>query len=110
MPETKNLLEVRNLSVEFKTEDTIVRAVDNLSFDLKQGEILGIVGESGSGKSVTGMSLVRLIPDPIGKIVSGTANFSGTDLLKMPIDELKKIRGEEIGIIFQEPPKNTFLE
>tara|TARA_B100000900_G_scaffold239283_1_gene203348 strand:+ start:961 stop:2601 length:1641 start_codon:yes stop_codon:yes gene_type:complete len=103
MPETKNLLEVRNLSVEFKTEDTIVRAVDNLSFDLKQGEILGIVGESGSGKSVTGMSLVRLIPDPIGKIVSGTANFSGTDLLKMPIDELKKIRGEEIGIIFQEP-------
>jgi len=103
MSETKNLLEVRNLSVEFKTEDTIVRAVDNLSFDLKQGEILGIVGESGSGKSVTGMSLVRLIPDPIGKIVSGTANFSGTDLLKMPIDELKKIRGEEIGIIFQEP-------
>ena len=103
MSETKNLLEVRNLSVEFKTEDTIVRAVDNLSFDLKQGEILGIVGESGSGKSVTGMSLVRLIPDPIGKIVSGTANFSGTDLLKIPIDELKKIRGEEIGIIFQEP-------
>ena len=103
MPETKNLLEVRNLSVEFKTEDTIVRAVDNLSFDLKQGEILGIVGESGSGKSVTGMSLVRLIPDPIGKIVSGTANFCGTDLLQMPIDELKKIRGEEIGIIFQEP-------
>ena len=103
MPETKNLLEVRNLSVEFKTEDTIVRAVDNLSFDLKQGEILGIVGESGSGKSVTGMSLVRLIPDPIGKIVSGTTNFCGTDLLQMPIDELKKIRGEEIGIIFQEP-------
>ena len=103
MPETENLLEVRNLSVEFKTEDTIVRAVDNLSFDLKQGEILGIVGESGSGKSVTGMSLVRLIPDPIGKIVSGTTNFCGTDLLQMPIDELKKIRGEEIGIIFQEP-------
>ena len=102
-PETENLLEVRNLSVEFKTEDTIVRAVDNLSFDLKQGEILGIVGESGSGKSVTGMSLVRLIPDPIGKIVSGTANFRGADLLQMPIDELKKIRGEEIGIIFQEP-------
>jgi len=102
-PETENLLEVRNLSVEFKTEDTIVRAVDNLSFDLKQGEILGIVGESGSGKSVTGMSLVRLIPDPIGKIVSGMANFRGADLLQMPIDELKKIRGEEIGIIFQEP-------
>jgi ABC-type microcin C transport system duplicated ATPase subunit YejF len=102
-PETENLLEVRNLSVEFKTEDTIVRAVDNLSFDLKKGEILGIVGESGSGKSVTGMSLVRLIPDPIGKIVSGTANFRGADLLQMPIDELKKIRGEEIGIIFQEP-------
>lgn len=101
--EANNLLEVRNLSVEFKTEDSIVRAVNNLSFDLKQGEILGIVGESGSGKSVTGMSLVRLIPDPIGKIVSGTAKFRGADLLQMPIDELKRIRGEEIGIIFQEP-------
>ena len=100
---TENILEVRNLSVEFKTEDTVVRAVDNLSFDLKSGEIFGIVGESGSGKSVTGMSLIRLIPDPIGKIVSGEALFRGKDLLQMPIEELKRIRGKEIGIIFQEP-------
>ncbi len=98
-----NILEVRGLSVEFKTEDALVRAVDNLSFDLKKGEILGIVGESGSGKSVTGMSLLRLIPDPIGKIVSGTAHYKGRDLLQAPIEELKKIRGNEIGIIFQEP-------
>lgn len=104
MSETpENILEVRNLSVEFKTEDQTVRAVDDLSFDLRTGEIFGIVGESGSGKSVTGMSLIRLIPDPIGKIVSGTALFRGRDLLQMPIDELKRIRGKEIGIIFQEP-------
>ena len=101
--EQDNLLEVRNLSVEFKTEDATVRAVDDLSFDLRKGEVLGIVGESGSGKSVTGMSLIRLIPDPIGKIVSGTAKFRGADLLQMPIDELKAVRGKEIGIIFQEP-------
>lgn len=99
----KAILEVRDLVVEFKTDDALVRAVDSLSFDLFEGEILGIVGESGSGKSVTGMSLLRLLPDPIGKIVSGTANFRGKDLFQIPIAELKKIRGHEIGIIFQEP-------
>ena len=101
--ESEKILQVRNLSVEFKTEDKVVRAVRGLSFDLKRGEILGIVGESGSGKSVTGMSLIRLIPDPIGRIVSGEALFNGRDLLKMPVDELSHIRGNEIGIIFQEP-------
>lgn len=99
----KKLLEVADLSVEFQTEDYVVRAVDSLSFDLGKGEILGIVGESGSGKTVTGMSLLRLIPEPIGKITDGRANFKGRDLLKIPIDELKKVRGREIGIIFQEP-------
>ena len=101
--ESEKILQVRNLSVEFKTEDKVVRAVRGLSFDLKRGEILGIVGESGSGKSVTGMSLIRLIPDPIGRIVSGEALFNGRDLLKMPVEELSHIRGNEIGIIFQEP-------
>lgn len=99
----KRLLEVCGLTVEFKTEDETVRAVDDLSFHLDEGEILGVVGESGSGKSVTGMSLLRLIPDPIGKIVAGSAEFRGDDLLKMPIEALKRVRGNEIGIIFQEP-------
>lgn len=98
-----NILEVEGLSVEFRTEDATVRAVNDLSFNLREGEILGIVGESGSGKSVTGMSLLRLIPTPVGKIVSGSALFRGKDLLSMPIEELIKIRGKEIGIIFQEP-------
>ena len=100
---SENILEVRNLTVDFTTEDATVRAVDGLSFELKKGEIFGIVGESGSGKSVTGMSLLRLIPDPIGKIVSGEALFRGQDLLRIPIDELKRVRGRGIGIIFQEP-------
>ena len=104
MSETGNtILDVSNLSVEFRTEDETVRAVNDMSFSLVEGEILGVVGESGSGKSVTGMSLLRLIPDPIGKIVSGKALFRGEDLLQMPIDALKRIRGKEIGIIFQEP-------
>ncbi len=104
MIETNRIvLEVKELSVEFKTEDAQVRAVDKLSFDLKKGEILGIVGESGSGKSVTGMSLLRLIPEPVGKIVGGQALFKGDDLLKMPIERLTKVRGKGIGIIFQEP-------
>ena len=101
--EASKVLEVKGLTVEFKTEDQTVRAVDDLSFDLREGEILGIVGESGSGKSVTGLSLLRLIPSPIGKIVAGEALFKGRDLLSMPIEELVKIRGKEIGIIFQEP-------
>jgi len=99
----QHLLEVRDLSVEFKTDDQIVSAVEGLSFELRRGEILGIVGESGSGKSVTGLSLLRLIPHPIGRIVSGTALFKGEDLLSMPIRRLRKVRGREIGIIFQEP-------
>ena len=104
MSETGNtILDVSNLSVEFRTEDETVRAVNDMSFSLVEGEILGVVGESGSGKSVTGMSLLRLIPDPIGKIVSGKALFRGEALLQMPIDALKRIRGKEIGIIFQEP-------
>ncbi|MDQ8202756.1 ABC transporter ATP-binding protein [Pelagicoccus sp. SDUM812003] len=104
MSESKEkLLVVEDLNIEFRTEDQIVRAVDGLSFHVNEGEILGIVGESGSGKSVTGMSLLRLIPVPIGRIVSGRALFRGRDLLSLPIKELKSIRGKEIGIIFQEP-------
>jgi len=102
-PQAEPLLEVVDLSVEFRSEDETVRAVDSLSFQIGRGEILGIVGESGSGKSVTGLSLLRLIPAPIGRIVGGQAFFRGQDLLSMPIERLRRIRGQEIGIIFQEP-------
>lgn len=79
------------------------KAVDNVSFDVYEGEVLGIVGESGSGKSVTAYSITRLIPDPPGKIVSGEVIYKGKDLLKITFDEMKNYRGKEIAMIFQEP-------
>ena len=100
---TQNLLSVDNLSVTFQTEASTVTAVRNVSFDINEGEILGLVGESGSGKSVTGMSLLRLIPTPPGRIESGSVRLGDRDLLHLPIDELRQVRGKEIGIIFQEP-------
>ena len=98
-----NLLEVKNLRTYFDTEDGIVKAVDNVSFELKRGETLGIVGESGSGKSVTNLSIIRLVPDPPGKIVSGEVIFNGTDLLLLPNEAIRKIRGRRIAMIFQDP-------
>ncbi len=99
----ENILEVKNLQTHFLTENGIVKAVDGVSFEVKKGEILGIVGESGSGKSVTAASIMRLIPNPPGKIVGGEINFNGEDLLKKPMSEIRKIRGNEISMIFQEP-------
>jgi len=98
-----NLLEVKNLRTYFDTEDGIVKAVDDISFELKRGETLGIVGESGSGKSVTNLSIIRLVPDPPGKIVSGEVIFSGSDLLLLPTEAIRKIRGRRIAMIFQDP-------
>jgi len=98
-----NLLEVKNLRVYFETEDGIVKAVDDVSFQLKRGETLGIVGESGSGKSVTNLSILRLVPDPPGKIVSGEVLFNGNDLLLLPNEAIRKIRGRRIAMIFQDP-------
>ena len=98
-----NLLEVTNLRTHFETEDGIVKAVDDISFQLKRGETLGIVGESGSGKSVTNLSIIRLVPDPPGKIVSGEVIFNGTDLLALPSEAIRKIRGRRIAMIFQDP-------
>lgn len=80
-----------------------VKAVDGVSFDIYKGEVLGIVGESGSGKSVTAYSIIRLIPDPPGKIVEGEIIYNGVDLLKLSYDEIRKYRGKEIAMIFQEP-------
>ena len=99
----KRLLEVKNLTVSFRTEELKVTAVRDVSFHIDEGEILGLVGESGSGKSVTGMSMLRLIHCPPGEIESGSARFKDRDLLSLPIKELRKVRGGEIGIIFQEP-------
>jgi oligopeptide transport system ATP-binding protein len=97
------LLEVRDLSTYFETEDGTVKAVDGISFELKRGETLGIVGESGSGKSVTNLSIIRLVPSPPGKIVSGEVLFDGQDLLLLPEDEVRKVRGRRIAMIFQDP-------
>ena len=99
----KNLMEIRGLKTYFNTEDGIVKAVDGVSFDIREGEVLGLVGESGSGKSVTSLSTIRLIPDPPGKICGGSVTFRGQDLLAMPYEAVRKIRGNQIAMIFQEP-------
>ncbi|HMG75173.1 MAG TPA: ABC transporter ATP-binding protein [Pyrinomonadaceae bacterium] len=98
-----NLLSVKDLCTYFKTEDGTVKAVDGISFELRQGETLGIVGESGSGKSVANLSLMRLIPDPPGKIVSGSIVFDGRDVLELTPREVRDIRGKRIAMIFQDP-------
>jgi oligopeptide transport system ATP-binding protein len=97
------LLEVRNLRTYFETDDGLVKAVDGISFQLQRGETLGIVGESGSGKSVTNLSIIRLVPDPPGKIAGGEVLFKGEDILLLPPDAVRKIRGRRIAMIFQDP-------
>jgi len=97
------ILDVRNLSTRFHTRNGIVHAVEDVSFSLEKGKTLGIVGESGSGKSVTCYSLLGLIPQPPGRIHSGTAVFDGIDLLKASPKEMAKIRGKRISMIFQDP-------
>ena len=108
----ENLLEVRNLKTYFKTDAGIVKAVDGISFTVKEGETLGIVGESGSGKSVTNLSIMRLIPSPPGRIVDGEVLFEGKDILKLSESALRHIRGNEISMIFQDPMTslNPFLK
>jgi oligopeptide/dipeptide ABC transporter ATP-binding protein len=97
------LLSIKDLVVEFTTEDGIVQAVDGVSYDLYPGETLGIVGESGSGKSVSTMSILGLIPQPPGRIVRGEALFKGADLLKLSKKDLRRIRGNELAMVFQDP-------
>src|SRR6266576_5706628 len=97
------VLSIADLVVEFKAEDGVVHAVDGVSYELFPGEILGIVGESGSGKSVSTMALLGLIPMPPGRIVSGTAMFKGRDLLRLKKKELRKVRGNEVAMVFQDP-------
>jgi oligopeptide transport system ATP-binding protein len=97
------ILQVRDLRTEFRTDDGVVRAVDGVSFDVEAGRTLGIVGESGSGKSVTNLSMLRLIPNPPGRITGGTVRFDGVDLLSLPESDLRRIRGKRIAMIFQDP-------
>ena len=97
------LLDIRGLRTQFFTDDGLARAVDGVSYSLEKGETVGVVGESGCGKSVTALSVLRLIPDPPGKIVDGEIIFEGTDLLQLSSADMRRIRGNDISMIFQEP-------
>lgn len=99
----KELLRVSNLKTYFFSHEGVVKAVDAVSFSVRQGETLGIVGESGSGKSVTALSIMRLIPQPPGKIISGEIIFNGENIISLTEKQMQKIRGEKISMIFQEP-------
>lgn len=99
----EELLEIRNLTTSFFMEEGELKAVHNVSFKLPKGKTLGIVGESGCGKSVTALSIMRLIAEPPGKIVEGQILYRGTDLTKIPLGEMRNIRGNKISMIFQEP-------
>jgi peptide/nickel transport system ATP-binding protein len=99
----ERLLEVKNLKTYFFTDEGVVRAVDGVDLHIKQGETLGVVGESGCGKSVTALSIMKLIPQPPGKIVEGEMNYNGVNLVDLPANRMRKIRGKEISMIFQEP-------
>ncbi len=101
--EAEKLLEVKNLKTYFKTEDGIVQAVDGVSFEIFRGEVLGVVGESGCGKSVTSLSIMRLIQEPPGIIEADSVLFEGQEILQLSEAEMRRIRGNEISMIFQEP-------
>ena len=97
------LLEVKNLHTEFRTGAGLVRAVDGISYTVDPGETVAIVGESGSGKSVGALSILRLIPDPPGQITQGQVLFAGRDLMGLSEEEMRQVRGGDIGMVFQEP-------
>ncbi len=100
------LLSVRNLQTRFATDRGIVRAVNGVSFDLEEGEVLGLVGESGSGKSVTALSIMRLVPEPPGKVTADSLTLEGTDLLRLSEAEAREIRGSRMAMIFQDPMRS----
>jgi oligopeptide transport system ATP-binding protein len=97
------ILDVQGLETTFKTPDGVVHAVNGVSFGIAEGETLGVVGESGCGKSVTMLSVLGLIPSPPGKVIAGKAIFGGQDLLKMSKEEIRHVRGAQIGMVFQDP-------
>src|SRR5262249_42498851 len=99
----QTLLDVQDLRTHFAVDDGEFRAVDGVSFSLKAGQTLGIVGQSGCGKSVTALSIMGLVPQPPGRIAGGAVLFEGIDLLRLPVGELRELRGNKISMIFQEP-------
>lgn len=103
MPSSSAILEVNNLSVGFLTESGLVKAVDDISFTVPSGSCVGIVGESGCGKSVTALSILNLLPQPMGRILGGEITFKGKSILKASTQDLYALRGGDIGMIFQEP-------
>ena len=100
---SEKLLEVKNLKTYFYTDEGVVKSVDDVSFDVEKGKTLGIVGESGCGKSITSLSIMQLVETPPGKIVGGEIIYQGENLLEKNKDQMRKIRGGEIAMIFQEP-------
>ncbi len=100
---SQTLLRLKEVSTHFHTPEGVVKAVDRVRFDIAQGRTLGVLGESGCGKSVTALSIMRLIPDPPGRIVSGSIDLEGTDLLKLSPSAMRSVRGDKISMIFQEP-------
>lgn len=98
-----DLLNVHGLETRFRTREGIVHAVNGVSFQLKEGETLGIVGESGCGKSVSVLSMLRLIPTPPGKVIAGQVIYQGKDILKMTDEEIRHVRGSKISMVFQDP-------
>src|SRR6476660_92036 len=103
MAADRPVLEVKNLKTYFYTPDGVVKAVNGVSYTLDDGESLGLVGESGCGKSVSALSLMRLIPTPPGRIVEGEVVFEGRDLLKLSDENIRRVRGNDIAMIFQDP-------
>ncbi|MBL0731847.1 MAG: ABC transporter ATP-binding protein, partial [Desulfosarcina sp.] len=99
----EKILDINDLTVTFETDEGVFNAVDNVSFNIGKGEIVGLVGESGCGKTVTALSITRLIPSPPGRIASGKILFKGEDLLQLGIKDMRRIRGRKISMIFQEP-------
>ena len=97
------LLDVRDLSTQFTTRGGVVRAVDDVSWDVREGETVALVGESGCGKSVSALSVMRLVAAPAGRIVGGEVWFRGKDLLRLSEEEMRRVRGREIAMVFQEP-------
>lgn len=101
------LLEIKDLETHFQTPDGVVKAVNKVSYTVEEGEFVGVVGESGCGKSVSALSIMRLVPSPPGNVVGGQVLFDGQDLLQLTEDEMRRVRGNRIGMVFQEPM--TFL-
>ena len=100
---TKSILKINNLRTSFFTDEGEIKAVDGIDFEIEKGKALGIVGESGSGKSITSLSIMRLLQEPAGRIVDGEILFKGEDLVKKSPNEMRKIRGNSISMVFQEP-------